>query len=88
MHKLNARAAQEGVKLSDYVVPIAQATLQHQDVAPAMRPRSPVPVFHRTDAKPLPALSGAELAAELDTQDAEKLVRLCGNRKKSGERPN
>jgi hypothetical protein len=72
MRELKARAALEGVKLKDYFARIAQAALQRPPATQVQPTRSPVPVFHRKNAKPMPAMSNAELYAALDAQDAAK----------------
>lgn len=70
MRELKARAALEGVKLKDYFANIARAALQRPVSTGNAQQRSPVPVFVRTSAKPMPAMSNAQLYAELDAQDA------------------
>lgn len=70
MRELKARAALEGVKLKDYFAKIAQIALQRPVATTAEPQRSPVPVFRRTNAKPMPTLSNAQLYAALDVQDA------------------
>ncbi len=72
MRELKARAALEGVKLKDYFARIAQAALQRPPAVQGAPKRSPVPVFQRKNAKPMPTLSNAQLYAELDAQDAAK----------------
>ena len=69
MRELKARAALEGVKLKDYFANIAQAALQRPISGVVQLTRSPVPVFKRPEAKPMPALSNVELYAILDRKD-------------------
>lgn len=69
MRELKARAALEGVKLKDYFASIAQAALQKPVSSAALPARSPLPVFKRSGAKPMPAFSNAELYAILDAKD-------------------
>lgn len=71
MRELKARAALEGVKLKDYFAKIAQKALQHPVSLDAATKRSAAPVFHRAKAKPMPAMSNAQLYAALDAQDAK-----------------
>ena len=70
MRELKARAALEGVKLKDYFAKIAQAALQRSVAVNAATQRSPAPVFRRARARPMPAMSNAQLYAALDAQDA------------------
>jgi hypothetical protein len=72
MRELKARAALEGVKLKDYFAKIAQTALQRPIATDAAPKRSPVPVFRRTNAKPMPAMSNAQLYAAMDAQDAAR----------------
>jgi hypothetical protein len=69
MRELKARAALEGVKLKDYFAKIAQMALQRPVATTAVPQRSPVPVYYRTNAKPMPPMSNAQLYAALDAQD-------------------
>jgi hypothetical protein len=70
MRELKARAALEGIKLKDYFAKIAQSALQRPVATYAEPQRSPVPVFSRTNAKPMPTMSNAQLYAAMDEQDA------------------
>lgn len=72
VRELVARAALENVKLEVYVAKVVRSALLQQGVAAAVPKRTPVPVFHRTGAKPIPALSNAKLYAVLDKQDAAR----------------
>ena len=76
MRELKARAALEGLKLKDYFANIAQTALQRPVATEAEPRRSPVPVFRRSNAKPMPAMTNAQLYAALDAQD------LAGNGKR------
>ena len=76
MRELKARAALEGVKLKDYFTNIVQAALQRPLATGAAPQRSPVPVFRRTKAKPMPAMSNADLYAALDATDAARAKRI------------
>ena len=69
MRELKARAALEGVKLKDYFANIAHAALQRPISGVVQLTRSPVPVFKRPGAKPMPALSNVELYTILDRKD-------------------
>ena len=72
MRELKARAALEGVKLKDYFARIAQAALR-QPVASSEPPaRSPLPVFKRPTAKPMPAMGNADLYVILDGKDGDQ----------------
>ena len=77
MRELKARAALEGVKRKDYLARIVQSALQRPlaAAAAAAPKRSPVPVFRRAKAKPMPAMSNAQLYAALDAQDAARAKR-------------
>lgn len=75
MRELKARAALEGVKLKDYFANIAQAALKRPVATGSAPQRSPVPVFHRAKAKPMPVMSNAELYAVLDAEDAARAKR-------------
>lgn len=70
MRALKSRAALEGLKLKDYFASIAQAALQRPLEPPQAAKRSALPVFVRADAAPMPRLSGKQLNAILDAQDA------------------
>lgn len=72
MREIKARAALEGVKLKDFFARLAQTALQRPLAAGAVPKRSPAPVFHRKGAKPMSALSNAQLHAILDAEDAAK----------------
>ena len=61
MREIKVRAALEGVKLKDYFARLMQAALQEPAESVGPPGRSPAPVFRRTSAKPMPALSNAEL---------------------------
>ena len=74
MRELKARAAMEGVKLKDYFAKMVEAALQRSTLGSAEPKRSPVPVFIRKGAKPMPAMTSAELNAVLDRQDAAKTI--------------
>ena len=69
MRELKARAALEGVKLKDYFANIAQAALQRPVSSGKEAARSPLPVFKRSRAKPMPTMSNSELYAILDSKD-------------------
>ena len=71
MRELKARAALEGVKLKDYFAKIALNALLRPVALDAATERSAAPVFHRAKAKPMPAMSNAQLYAALDAQDAK-----------------
>jgi hypothetical protein len=75
MREVKARAALEGVKLKDYFAKIVQAALQRPVGVPAATQRSPVPVFHRANAKPIPAMSNAQLNAIMDAEEAASAAR-------------
>ena len=77
MRELKARAALEGVKRKDYLARIVQSALQRPlaAAAGAAPKRSPVPVFRRAKAKPMPAMSNVQLYAALDAQDAARVKR-------------
>lgn len=75
MRELKARAALEGVKLKDYFARIVQTALQRPLATAAAPKRSPVPVFRRAKAKPMPAMSNVQLYAALDAQDAARAKR-------------
>lgn len=70
MRELKARAALEGIKLKDYFAKIAQLALQRPVATNVDPQRSPVPVFHRTNAKSMPTMSNAQLYAAMDEQDS------------------
>ncbi len=70
MRELKARAALEGVKLKDYFANLVQTALQRPPEVGLASERSAAPVFRRTSAKPMPALSNADLNAMMDLQDA------------------
>jgi hypothetical protein len=70
MRELKARSAMEGVKLKDYFAQIAQAALRKPVAAAQASVRSPVPVFKRSGAKAMPAMSNAELNAILDSKES------------------
>ena len=70
MRELKARAALEGVKLKDYFANLVQTALQRPPEVGLAPVRSAAPVFRRTSAKPMPALSNADLNAMMDLQDA------------------
>jgi hypothetical protein len=72
MREVKARAALEGVKLKDYFAKIVQAALQRPVGVPATTGRSPVPVFHRANAKPIASMSNAQLNALMDAEDAAR----------------
>ena len=72
MREIKARAALEGVKLKDYFARLVQAALQRPAELMGPPRRSLAPVFHRALAKPMPALSNAELHALMDAQDMSK----------------
>ena len=74
MRELKARAAMEGVKLKDYFAKMVEAALQGSTLGSAEPQRSPVPVFKRKGAKPMPAMTDAELNTLLDAQDATKIT--------------
>jgi hypothetical protein len=73
MREVKARAALEGVKLKDYFAKIVQAALQRP--VPAATGRSPVPVFHRSNAKPIASMSNAQLNAMMDAEEAASAAR-------------
>lgn len=75
MRELLARAASEGVSLDACVANIVRSALPRRVATRVVSKRSPVPVFHRAGAKPIPALSNAELYAVLDQQDAARYCR-------------
>ncbi len=75
MRELKARAALEGVKLKDYFTNIVQEALERPLATGAAPQRSPVPVFRRTKAKPMPAMNNADLYAALDAEDATRARR-------------
>lgn len=75
MREIKARAALEGVKLKDYFASIARLALQRPPASIAARKRSPAPVFHRANAKPIPAMSNADLYALLDEEDAARYAK-------------
>ena len=70
MRELKARAALEGVTLKDYFARIVQTALSRPAAAGGPPMRSPVPVFRRAKAKPMPKMRNAQLQAVLDVQDA------------------
>jgi hypothetical protein len=70
MREVKARAALEGLKLKEYFAMLVQAALKNPIGAPAAVQRSPAPVFHRAQAKPMPAMSNAQLTAIMDAEDA------------------
>lgn len=72
MRELKARAALEGVKLKDFLARTVQAALQKPLPTQSLPERSPVPVFVRAAAKPMPVMSNAELNALMDGIDAKK----------------
>jgi hypothetical protein len=72
MREVKARAALEGVKLKDYFAKIVQAALQRPVGLPAATQRSPAPVFHRSDAKPIASMNNAQLNALMDAEDAAR----------------
>lgn len=74
MRELKARAAMEGVKLKDYFAKMVEAALQRSALGSAESQRSPVPIFKRKGAKPMPAMNNAELNTLLDAQDAAKTL--------------
>ena len=69
MRELKSRAALEGVKLKDYFANIAQAALLRPASSTEPPPRSPLPVFKRSGAKAMPAMSNSKLYAILDSKD-------------------
>ena len=69
MRELKSRAALEGVKLKDYFANIVQAALKRPASGGEPPVRSPLPVFKRSRAKPMPAMSNSELYAILDGKD-------------------
>lgn len=75
MRELKARAALEGLKLKDYFTIIVQAALERPIAAGAAPQRSPVPVFRRPKAKPMPVMSNAGLYATLYAKDAARARR-------------
>lgn len=72
MREIKARAALEGMKLKDYFAAMARSALQRPPSSGAAPKRSPAPVFHRPNAKPIPAMSNADLYALLDKEDAAR----------------
>ena len=80
MREIKARAALEGVKLKDYFARLVQAALQRPAEFAGPAGRSPAPVFRRTSAKPMPALSNAELHALMDAQDLSKAGLKIGKK--------
>ena len=75
MRELKARAALEGVKLKDYFTNIVQAALDRPAATVGAPQRSPVPVFRRAKARPMPAMSNADLYAALDAEDVARAKR-------------
>ena len=75
MRELKARAAMEGIKLKDYFARMVEAALQRSSLGASDAQRSPVPVFKRKGAKPMPAMTNAELNTALETQDTDKIIR-------------
>ena len=84
LRELKARAALEGVKLKDYLAKIALAATRCPVVVGALPQRSPAPVFHRADAKPMTAMSNAQLWAILDAQSAAVLSGQTGCSSRTG----
>ena len=74
MRELKARAAMEGVKLKDYFAKMVEAALQRSTLGSTEPRRSPVPVFRRKGAKPMPDMTNAELNTLLDAQDAANIA--------------
>jgi hypothetical protein len=79
MREIKVRAAQEGIKLKDYFARLVQTALQQPTKTAQAPARSPAPVFQRVAAKPMPALSNAELNRLLDAQDGAKVGSDVGN---------
>ena len=73
LREVKARAAMEGIKLKDYFARLVEAALQRPSLAASEPKRSPAPVFKRKGAKPMPALSNAQLNALMDLQDSSKI---------------
>lgn len=71
MREVKARAALEGLKLKEYFANLVQAALQ-RPVGSAATQRSAAPVFNRAHAKPIPAMSNAQLSAIMDAEDAAR----------------
>ena len=76
LREVKARAAMEGIKLKDYFARLVEAALQRPSLAAAQSKRSPAPVFKRKAARPMPALSNAQLNALMDEQDTAKITRV------------
>ena len=72
MREIKARAALEGVKLKDYFANMARLALQRPPSSGVAPKRSPAPVFHRANAKPIPAMSNADLYTLLDEEDVAR----------------
>jgi hypothetical protein len=70
MREVKARAALEGLKLKEYFANLVQAALKSPVGVPGAVQRSPAPVFQRVRAKPMPAMSNAQLNAVMDAEDA------------------
>ena len=68
MRELKSRAALEGVKFKDYFANIVQAALQRPAANAEPPARSPMPVFKRSGAKAMPAMTNSELYAILDAK--------------------
>ena len=76
LREVKARAAMEGIKLKDYFARLVEAALQRPSLAASQPKRSPAPVFKRKAAKPMPALSNAQLNALMDEQDTAKITKI------------
>lgn len=71
-----ARAAMEGLKLKEYFARLVEVALQRPSLANSEPKRSPALVFRRRGAKPMPALSNAQLNALMDKQDTTKISKI------------
>ncbi len=78
LREVKARAAMEGIKLKDYFARLVEAALQHPSLASSEPKRSPAPVLKRKAARPMPALSNAQLNALMDEQDTAKITNGDG----------
>ena len=76
LREVKARAAMEGIKLKDYFARLVEAALQRPSLVASEPKRSPAPVFKRKGAKPMPALSNAQLDALMDKQDTTKISKI------------
>ncbi len=72
MRDVKACAGLEGLKLKEYFANLVQAALKHPVGVPAAMLRSPAPVCHRAQAKPMPARSNAQLTAIMDAEDTAR----------------